>query len=199
MMVEDHPIEYGNVRRRDPGRLRRGDRHALGSRHVDTASGRRGCGAEEGRPEVHARRLQAQRILGAGANRRSVSGAAAATAAGCSSSIRDEWAGEVDIVEFAPQERQERAATSKISWRLTGRMCGSPIARPRAAKRARCWPRLSSAQRRSSRAPRCLPKTKTTRSSRLTTRGPTKKTTPKKSRAVTPPTTGGAKPRAKRT
>ena len=42
--------------------------------------------AEEGRPEVHARRLQAEGLVGAGAHRR-LAGRAAADAAGCSSSI----------------------------------------------------------------------------------------------------------------
>ncbi len=61
-----------HVRRRHPGRLRRRHRHALGSGHVDAADRRRRRGAEEGRPEVHARRLQAQRIVGARADRRPV-------------------------------------------------------------------------------------------------------------------------------
>ena len=111
---------------------------------------------------------------------------------------KDEWAGEVDIVEFAPKSVKSSgdfedilAADRPDVWVSNrpakggeaGDMLAKIIERAAAIKSGTPVPA----------------ETKTTRSSRLTTRGPTKKTTPKKSRAVTPQTTGGAKPRAKRT
>ena len=62
------PGRVRRVRGRDSVRLRRRHRHAVGPRHVDARGGRRRRGAEEGRPEVHARRLQAEGIVGAGAH-----------------------------------------------------------------------------------------------------------------------------------
>ncbi len=62
------PDRVRRVRRRHPVRLRRRHRHAVGRRHLDPGSRRRRCGAEEGRPEVHARRLQAERLVGARAD-----------------------------------------------------------------------------------------------------------------------------------
>ena len=73
-------------------------------RHVDAGVGRRRRGAQEGRPEVHARRLQAERLVGAGAHRRPLG----LTRGGGDRSWllikhRDDWAGDLDITEFAPR------------------------------------------------------------------------------------------------
>ena len=59
------PDRVRHVRRRHPLRLRRRHRDALGPWHVDAGSRRRRRGVEEGRPQVHAGRLQAEGILGA--------------------------------------------------------------------------------------------------------------------------------------
>ena len=83
MHVEDHPIEYGDVRGRHPRRLRRGHRHAVGPRHLDAAGGRCGCGAREGRPEVHAGRVQAEGLVGARAHEGRAVATAATDAPGC--------------------------------------------------------------------------------------------------------------------
>ncbi len=74
MHVEDHPVEYGEFEGRDPRRLRRRHRHAVGSRHVDARGPGRGRRAQEGRPEVHAGRLQAEGIVGAGPDQRPLCG-----------------------------------------------------------------------------------------------------------------------------
>ena len=96
-------VRVRRVRRRDSRGLRRRHRDALGPRHLDARGRRRGRGAGEGRPEVHARRLQAEGIVGARAH-------AAATAAsrrrraraGCSSSTATTGRATLDITEFAP-------------------------------------------------------------------------------------------------
>ena len=70
MHVEDHPIEYGELRRRDPAEaIRRRHRDALGSRHV-AAQGRSGRRVREGPSQVRARRRKAEGRLDAGAHAR---------------------------------------------------------------------------------------------------------------------------------
>ncbi len=60
---------------------------------------------------------------------------------------RDDWAGDLDITEFAPQEREERRRLRRHPRRQTRRRSGRRIARPRAATPARCSRRSSSARR----------------------------------------------------
>ena len=98
-------VRVRHVRGRHPRGLRRGHRDAVGPGHVDAGGRRRRRGAEEGRPEVHARRLQAEGLVGARAHgRMGARGAAAATARSwLLIKHRDDWAGDVDIAEFAPR------------------------------------------------------------------------------------------------
>ena len=62
------PARVRHLRGRHPRGLRRGHRHAVGPGHVGARGGRCRRGAEEGRSEVHAGRLQAERVVGAGAH-----------------------------------------------------------------------------------------------------------------------------------
>jgi bifunctional non-homologous end joining protein LigD len=57
---------------------------------------------------------------------------------------RDDWAGDLDITEFAASRA---TASSRISSAPTRRRCGSPTAPPRAATPEPCSPGLSSAPR----------------------------------------------------
>ena len=88
MHVEDHPFDYGEFEGVIPEGYGAGI-VMLWDRGTWTPESRRcRCGAEEGRPEVHAERLQAERIVGARAHqrplrRRARRAAAATAAAGC--------------------------------------------------------------------------------------------------------------------
>ncbi len=59
-------VRLRRLRGRHPGglRLRRG--HAVGLGHLATGSGRHRCRTREGRPQVYARRLQTEGLVGAG-------------------------------------------------------------------------------------------------------------------------------------
>ena len=110
-----------HLRRRDPGRLRRRHRHAVGPRHVGAGDRRCGRGAEEGRSEVHARRLQAERLVGAGAHprlRRSGS-RAGRDEAGCSSSIATTGPGRSTSRPSRRTASRHRTPISPTSWRPT--------------------------------------------------------------------------------
>ena len=114
-----------------------------------TPRGRR-CrrGAEEGRPEVHARRLQAEGLVGAGAHQRPYAGA---RGGGDRSWLlikhRDDWAGDVDITEFAPLSVKSDGDFEDILAAGQRRTSGRRTGRPRAARPARCSRRSSSAPR----------------------------------------------------
>ena len=103
MHVEDHPIDYGTFEGVIPegygaGVVMLWDQGTW----TPEADGRR-RGARERRPEVHARRLQAQGLVGARAHARAM---AASRGEGKSSWLlikhRDEWSGDLDIATFAP-------------------------------------------------------------------------------------------------
>ena len=102
MHVEDHPIEYGTFEGVIPAGYGAGIVMLWDQGTWTPEVGRRGRGAEEGGPEVHARRLQAEGIVGAGADRRPLRRRAAATARWLLIKHKDDWAGDVDIAEFAP-------------------------------------------------------------------------------------------------
>ncbi len=117
-------VRVRHVRGRHPRGLRRGHRHALGSGHVDAAERRRRRGAEEGRPEVHARRLQAQGIVGAGADRRPLRRRRTRPGAGCSSSTAT--TGPATSTSRSSRRAASRAtATSRTSWPRTSPTSGS--------------------------------------------------------------------------
>ena len=105
MHVEDHPFEYGTFEGVIPegygaGIVMLWDQGTWTPETDDVDAA-----LEEGRPEVHARRLQAERIVGARADRAAGSAATAATArrAGCSSSTATTGPATLDIAEFAPR------------------------------------------------------------------------------------------------
>ena len=58
---------------------------------------------------------------------------------------RDDWAGELDITDFAPRSVKSDGEFEDILG-AERRRCGSRTGRPRAATPARCWRRSSSAR-----------------------------------------------------
>ena len=103
-------------------------------------SGRCGRGAEEGRPQVHAERLQAERIVGAGAHRRPLRRRARRR--------RSQLAADQAPRRLGRRSRHHRvraaaasraAATSRTSSPRTRPPSGSRIVRRKAATPARCW------------------------------------------------------------
>ena len=105
MHVEDHPIEYGTFEGVIPEGYGAGIVMLWDQGTWTPESRRCGRGAEEGRPQVHARRLQAERIVGARAHRRPLGLGARRRRRPSWLLIkhRDDWAGDVDITEFAPR------------------------------------------------------------------------------------------------
>ena len=80
--VEDHPIEYNDVRGHDPeGPVRRRHRDDLGSRAAGSRKATRTRGLRQGPARLHARRPQAERPLASGAHAQAAGRAAGAVAA----------------------------------------------------------------------------------------------------------------------
>ena len=145
-------VRVRRVRRRDPRRLRRRHRDAVGPRHVDAGSRRRRCRAEEGRPEVHAERLQAEGIVGAGPRPAAAIGGAAASGARRRAQLAADQAPR--RVGRRARHHRVRAAEREERRRLRGHprrghaggLAVEPAGR-RAARPARCSRRSSSARR----------------------------------------------------
>ncbi len=102
MHVEDHPIEYGTFEGVIPegygaGIVMLWDQGTWTPQTDDIEQG-----AGEGRPQVHARRLQAQGIVGARPDAAATAAAEAPAKSWLLIKHRDEWAGDLDITEFAP-------------------------------------------------------------------------------------------------
>ena len=71
VQVEDHPLDYADVRGRDSARrIRRRHGHGLGPRHVGTRKSIPTKASKQGKLKFHAARRKAARQLGAGADGR---------------------------------------------------------------------------------------------------------------------------------
>ena len=149
MHVEDHPDRVRHLRRRHPGRLRRRHRHAVGPGHVDAGVDDVDAALKKGDLKFT---LDGYKLKGSWVLVRT-GGRYGGRAAGDARSWllikhSDEWAGDLDITEFAPQQREERRRLRGHPRRRQSRRLGLAPPGRRAARPARCSRRSSSARRR---------------------------------------------------
>ena len=139
------PDRLRRVRGRDPRRLRRRHRDAVGPRHVDARGRRRRRGAQEGRPEVHARRLQAEGLVGARAHARATARAAARRQGVVAAhQAPGRLGGRARHRRVRAAQREERAATSRTSSPQRCRTSGRRTRRPaqRRSRRSRACKKI---------------------------------------------------------
>ena len=140
MRVEDHPLDYGEFEGVIPegygaGIVMLWDK---GTWKPEPGRGRR-RGAEEGRAEVHARRREAQGLVGPRPHARRLGrdgdGDGGESRSWLLIKHRDEWAGDVDVADVRAAERQELRRLRGHPRRGQARRVGVPP--PRRGRRGR--------------------------------------------------------------
>ena len=148
MHVEDHPFEYGTFEGVIPegygaGIVMLWDQGTWTPQTDDVDAA-----LDQGRSQIHARRLQAQGIVGARADGRPVRRLGGD---GAQSWLlikhRDDWAGELDIAEFAPRSVKSDGDFEDILAADNPDVWESQPSRQKRRERARCSPKSSRRRR----------------------------------------------------